>query len=882
MQALFEEALEHPAEQWATLLEARCGDDPTLRDDVLSMLQEDSRDDSLLSHDLAQVAHRVLGEDEWAGLPKELGPYRLLELLGAGGMGVVFLAERADLDSRVAIKVLRDAWFSPARRARFRSEQRTLARLNHPAIARLYDAGTLPDGVPWFAMEHVDGLPITRYCAEHAPTIREVLELFKSVCEAVLHAHQHAIIHRDLKPSNILVTHQGQVKLLDFGIAKPLDRDDTGNEPTRTALQLMTPTYAAPEQVRGGALGVQTDIYSLGVVLYELLTGRLPLELAGRTPAEIERMLAEQEPQKPSVAVREMVTADRFRNVRRAQWSDLDVLCLTALQKDPQRRYRTAESLIRDIDHYLRGDPLEARPDSISYRSGKFLRRHARAVSAAAVLLATVVGLVAFYTVRLATSRNEALAEAERRRRIQAFMANLFQGGDPEAGPSDSLRVVTLLDRGVREATALASDPALHAELYQTLGGIYNKLGNFDRADSLLSAALRERQLILPAGESGLAANLIELGLLRADQSKLDEAERLVRDGLGRSRRNAHLDPAGEARATAALGVVQEARGDYDGAIATLTRALQLDSAAELPPADVSATLTELANCHYYAGRYDVADSLNRRVLAVDMGLFGERHPHVASDLVNLGSIQQERGNYAEAEKSYRRALDIYRGWYGDEHFETAATLTMVARSLLSQKRPAEATELLQRALTIRERVYGKNHPNVATTLSELAGVARLEGRLDDAEADYRRVIEIYREAYHDHHEFIGVTLVNLGAVYSDRGDDRGAERMFRDGLAHYADTLPADHLYVGIVRIRLGRSLLRQHRYAEAERETHAGYEIVSRQSDPTVSWLKGARSDLAEAYDALGQPDQAARFRAEEQQVEKGEEASTATGER
>src|SRR5688500_18568620 len=252
-------------------------------------------------------------------------------------MGVVYLAERADLGSVAAIKVLRDAWLSPARRERFAAEQRTLAQLNHPSIARLYDADTLPDGTPWFVMEYVEGVPLTAYCETHASTVADRLRLFRDVCTAVLHAHRHAIIHRDLKPSNILVSEDAKVKLLDFGIAKQLESLDA--DQTRTGLRAMTPAYAAPEQVRAGRLGIHTDVYSLGVVLYELLSGRLPFDLADKTPSEVERIIVEQEPERPSAAARRTpalpVGTTRAHSASRPQWADLDVLCLTAMHKDP-------------------------------------------------------------------------------------------------------------------------------------------------------------------------------------------------------------------------------------------------------------------------------------------------------------------------------------------------------------------------------------------------------------------------------------------------------------------------------------------------------------------------------------------------------------------
>jgi eukaryotic-like serine/threonine-protein kinase len=296
----------------------------------------------------------VLGGREAPAPFRQLGSYRITRVLGEGGMGVVHLAEREDLGTCVAIKVLRDAWVSPTRRARFATEQRTLGQLNHRFIARLYDAGTLDDGTPWFAMEYVEGMPLCEYCDHAGHSLQQRLLLFRDVCEAVQHAHQHLVVHRDLKPSNILVTTDGRVKLLDFGVAKHLDPLESPVDQARTILRWMTPAYAAPEQVRGEPPGVHTDVYSLGVILYELLTGRRPCDLSDRTPVEGARIVVEEEPSKPS----QVASGERPSLAGKAAWKDLDVLCLTAMHKDVQRRYATVDALRSDVERFVGGEPL--------------------------------------------------------------------------------------------------------------------------------------------------------------------------------------------------------------------------------------------------------------------------------------------------------------------------------------------------------------------------------------------------------------------------------------------------------------------------------------------------------------------------------------------
>lgn len=869
LQALFHAAADLPPASQRGFLEAATQDDPTLLPDALALLAADAGGATLLDRNLAEVAHAVVGP---APMPDTaVGPYRLVRVLGEGGMGVVYLAQRDDIGSLSAIKLLRDAWLSPARRERFADEQRTLASLNHPAIARLYDADRLADGTPWFAMEYVEGAPLTDFCESRGTSITARLRLFRAVCEAVQYAHQHAVIHRDLKPSNILVTADGSVKLLDFGIARQLEPVGMTSHPTQTGLRLLTPAYAAPEQFRGGRVAVHSDIYALGVTLYQLLTGSLPFDLSNATPSEAERIVCEQEPDRPSTVARRLEEAGTplvsGRGLPRAAWADLDVLCLTAMHKDPARRYQSVDALIRDLDHYLDGQPLEARRDSWGYRVDKFVRRNRRGVIAAVLALGTVLLLVAFYTVRLAIARNVAEAEAARAGRIQRFTLSLFEGGDDAVGPADSLRVVTLIDRGVQEARTLDNEPAVQAELYQTLGGIYQKLGNFARADSLMVAALTQRMALFGPQHPDVGSSLVDLGLLRLQQAELEAADSLVRLGLRMIQRfpSSNVEPL--AAANEALGQVLTEAGSYDEAITTLQSAVALyrKAAGDSVTPELASSMGELANAQFHAGQYDISDSLNRAALVIHRQLYGPRHPLVAEDLINLGAAQFDRGNYAEAEQFDRQALEISRAWYGENHYRTASHLTMLGRALVFQSKDEEAISVLRQSLGIAERVYGPVHPRVASAVNELSSLALQRDQLDSAAAGFRRMVDIYRAVYHDRHYLIGVALSNLASVYLAQKENARAEGLFREAIRRYEETLPADHIYIGIARIKLGRSLLRQGRYAPAAESSLAGYEILDHQTSPQVSFLQAARKDLAAAYDSLGQADRSARFHRE-----------------
>jgi serine/threonine-protein kinase len=402
----------------------------------------------------------------------------------------------------------------------------------------------------------------------------------------------------------------------------------------------------------------------MGVVLYEVLTGRLPFEIAGRTSAEVEKLILQQDPERPSVTARRE-SIPWASGVGRSAWADLDVLCLTAMHKDPSRRYSTADALIRDVDHFLTGAPLDARPDSVGYRSSKFVRRHWRPLTAAAAVLIAVIGLVTFYTVRLTIARNTAVTEAARTQRIQRFMLNLFSGGDEAAGPADELRVVTLLDRGVQEARSLDAEPVVQAQLYQTLGSMYQKLGKLDRADPLLRSALDQRRRLLGNDDPEVTESLVSLGRLREAKPRSTRRSGSCVRHSRRTRRCSVPVMQTWPRDTTALGQILESRGAYDKAIPVLEEAVALNSQPGSEPLDLAASLSELANTQFYVGHYDVSETLNKRVIEIYRRTYGEKHPLIADALINLGAIDQERGRFDVAEQFHRQALDIYRAWYG-------------------------------------------------------------------------------------------------------------------------------------------------------------------------------------------------------------------------
>jgi serine/threonine-protein kinase len=873
MQEIFARAVDLPRAQQRPAVEALCADDPTMAEEVLELLEEDARANPLLDGKLGDTARTLLADEALPSfLQRQIGPYRFLSLLGEGGMGVVYLAERTDIGGKVAIKLLRDAWLSPMRRERFRIEQLTLARLNHPSIARIYDSNTLDDGTPWFVMEYAEGLPLTEYWQRDADnrSIRDCLQLFHRVCEAVQYAHSHAIIHRDLKPSNILVAPGGSVKLLDFGIAKQLDFEERdiarqSSRHTVTGLRMMTPAYAAPEQMAGDAVGVYTDVYALGVLLYELLTGQLPHAanpLRVSAPGD-SSATGHRPPEKPSQLIRREHPALR-NQLTRSEWADLDVLTLKAIEHDPNRRYRSAGALIHDLDAFLSGRPLDAQPNKLSYTVGKFVRRNRRVLSGIAATLLLVAATIVVYTVRLERARNAAVQEATRTRRIQQFTESLFDGGDKSAGPAQDLKAADLLERGRQEAASLSADPEMQSDMQATLGGIYEKLGKLDMAEPLLVSALDGRRKALGSENRKVAGSLVALGLLRSDQGKLDDAENLIRQAVEMDRRVVPARDPDLAKAMVALGAVLEVHGKYDEARPVLEEALKLQPQNADATAASAENLTELANVEFYQSRYDRAESLNQQALAIDRRLFGERHPAVAQQLNNLGAIAMNRGNYAASEADYREALSITEAWYGADHPETAANLTALAQPITSQGRLAEAQSLVERALAIQKRVEGPVNSTVATTANQLGLIAFRREQYAAAKGYFTQAMESWRKIYGPQHPFLAIGYSNLGSICLAQNDFPCAEKNYAEAVRRL-DQVSKDSFNAAVAHLKLGRTYLREGNFAAAEPQDLIAYGYLSKQVNASNNYLISVRKDLASIYDSLHQPAKAARFRSE-----------------
>jgi serine/threonine-protein kinase len=801
LQELFEGASRVAPDGRRAFLVQACPDDPALRSQVTSLLfhAEDTGP-------AGAVLDGAAGEAALdSPIGERLGAYRVTEKLGEGGMGAVYLAVRDDQEfqKRVAVKVLRPGLHGTPFLARFRTERQILAQLDHPGIARVLDAGTTERGMPYLVMEHVDGVPITSSCDARRLATRERVRLFREVCAAVQYAHRNLVVHRDLKPSNILVDGEGRPKLLDFGIAKLLQ---AGPElatvaATRTNVRLMTPEYASPEQVRGQPVTTASDVYSLGVVLYELLTGRRPHRLLMLSPVEMERRVLEEEPVKPSTAVRrpeERFGADgRVRTLtaeevgrelgaspdllRRQLAGDLDTIVLKALQKDPARRYASVEQLDEDLRRYLEGLPVLARRDSATYRLGKFASRHRWGVASAAAFLLLLVGFgvaMSVQAVRLARERNKALAAEREAREVSAFLTGLFSIANPSESRGATVTAREILDSGAaRVGSELAGQPQVQASLARTMGSAYKGLGLNARARELYTTALETRRRTLGAEHAATAESLSDLGDALREASDFATAERLHRQAL-------------------------EIR----------TRLLGPDHA------EVGQSLNNLALTLQELGRYDEAEPLYRRALEVRRRALEPRHPEVAITLSNLGQLLKERGRFAEAEPVYREVLAYRREALGHDHPSTLNSLHVLSTLLAEVGRHEEAEAGLRECLALRRRVLGDDHPDLTNTMNSLASLLQDQGAYAEAEALYRESLARRRRVLGLEHLDVAVSVNNLASLLEERGSLAEAEALYRESLALRRRRVGDEHPAVARALNNVGRVLVAEGRLAEAE----------------------------------------------------------------
>jgi len=815
LEALYDAAADLAPAERARFLDEQCQGDEALRRELAAMFQDEANGlTGLVEHAAAAVV-----EDSGAWSGQRLGPYRLVRLIGQGGMGAVYEAEQDQPRRTVALKVLKPGFVSPELLRRFKRESQVLGRLQHPGIAQIYGAGSADTGLgprPYFAMEFVHGEPLRAYVESHHLNVRRRLELMAKVCDAVEHAHQRGIIHRDLKPANILVEESGQPKILDFGVARATDSDAQATKQTDVGQLIGTLAYMSPEQVMAEPLELDTrsDVYALGVILYELLAEKLPYPVSSQVHEAV-RVIREEDPAPLS-------------SISRAYRGDVETIVAKALEKDKARRYASAADLSNDLRRYLADEPIMARPASAIYQLRKFARRHKTLVGAtAAVFVVLVAGIIASTREALGARRAEQTAQAvndflQNDLLAQASAAN--QSG-PGTKPDPDLKVRTALDRAAaRIGGKFAEQPEVEAAIRDTMGQTYEDLGLYAEAQEQVQQALDLYRRALGDNNPKTLESMSRLGNIAEIQGKYPEAETVLSQTLPIQRR--------------VLG-------------------------PEHP--DTLLSMNHLANVYYYEGKYPEAEALHSQILETRRRVLGPDNIETLGSMSNLANVYDEEGKYPQAEALDLQVLEIRRHVLGPEHPDTLASMQNLARLYDHEGRLGQAEELHSRTLEIKRRVLGPEHPDTLVSMNNLANVYLEEGKYPQAGALYSRELEIQRRVIGPEHSYTLMTMCNLAAIYLEEGKYPQAEELQSQALEIARRTLGPEHPLTLTFMGDLASEYGLDSKYAQAEALFNQTLEILRRvrgsehpstlihTADFASIYQREGKYELAETYAAL-----------------------------
>lgn len=833
---ILDDVITYPENKRLAFVEQACGSDTELLKEVREMLASMEKfygNDDTLKEDLEKndalfrmAMDEMKAEDDIYLAGKTIGPWNLTELIGRGGMGSVYKARRkneAGIQQAGALKIIHKSLITPSHTDRFRLEQQILSGLQHPNIANFIDSGITTDGIPYMVMEYVEGEPLLDYCDTHKLTISQRLDLFKTVCRTIQFAHKSLIVHRDLKTENILVTEDGHVKILDFGIAKLLDPNLYELSPVETqpGLRMLSLEYASPEQVAGKPVTTSTDVYSLGVLLYRLLGGVHPFEVNDHSFREVEKMVLEKEPSLPSQRFSNLQDGNRKKEIARNRSldpselthllkGDLDAIANKALQKNPERRYDSAEVFTADIERHQQGLPISARPDTLGYRSTKFISRHRWAVTAAVlVLLSLGVGIVATLW-----QAKQAEQNAEQAEQVSAFLLELIEGSDPTKSNDGSTTVRELLDQGYEKfRTELNDQPIVRARMLGMIGKVYDNLGLYDEA--------------LPALEESIE------GFQQENDQSSDYATALLQ-----------------------YANLQYRLGDSDKMESAAREAYQvnLHHFDEDAPENAS-ILNTLAIALQDKGEREEATQIYRQIIKIRRN-DPDQQSNLAINLNNLAILLQEDGELDESEELYKEAIEVVKNKWGEEHPYMAYVLNGYAGIHEDRKDFKKAIDALTRALTIGRAVFPEEHPFIAVVLHNIGRDYEYAEDYETAVDYYQEALDLRRKSLPPDHIDIASSLDALGWVAIKTGQPTQAEPMLRQALAIRKQTYQENDWRVAQVESHLGRSLLQQGKMEEAKTLLEKSYPVLEDFFGPDHFHVQRTQEDLSEIYQQAGKP--------------------------
>jgi eukaryotic-like serine/threonine-protein kinase len=853
----------------ADFVRTACGQDLTLLSGVLTALGQEAQTRQFWDEPPDETLEPV---EPSAGLEgQRLGPYRIERKLGTGGMGDVYLAERADdeYQQRVAIKLVRAGVYSAQVHSRLRMERQILARLEHPNIARLLDGGRAPDGTPYLVMEYVDGEPIDSFCDRRRLDLQARIALVRTVCAAVHYAHQNLIVHRDLKPNNILITADGVPKLLDFGIAKLLDTRQSLHTLAVTHMdyRVMTPAHASPEQIRGDVITTSSDIYVLGVLLYELLTGRRPFQLVGSRITDMEKIICDQEPLPPSEMAAKTVldTPDMANDIaacrsttpyrlERELRGDIDNIILMSMRKDAARRYGSAAQLASDLERHATGQPVAATRDTWLYRTRKFVRRHAIGVSAAVLgiaLLAAFAVITLIQAQRIARERDIAATQRTRAEQVSSFLVELFELSDPTKSRGNQVTARELLDIGARRVSAgLDDQPETRATLLGTIGRVYGSLGLYNDAISLQREALESRRQLFGPSHPEVALAMAALGDALREQGHFAEAESNLTAALQMQRDTLGARALDSAPTLTSLGRLAEERGALDTSQRFYEHGLDIYRQHRmLQTPEAASIFNDLASLSLQRGQYDRASQLYRTALDIDRAALGQDHPQVAIHIQNLAVTLHRQGKLVEAAPLYVESLQLMQRVLGERHPQTLDSLANYGNFLRRNGELARAETVLRDVQERNREVRGARHMYVGHDHVNLGHVLLDANRASDAEREYLAALDIYRETLPEQHSFVASALSGLGRAQLAEGHAKQADETLRQAVAMGQATLPPDASPLILAKNALGTALLEQGRRAEALPLLRETYPVLVRTQGAESASVRQAKAALERA---------------------------------
>ncbi len=876
LQSIFQQAVALPQEDRKEFLDRVCDGNLDLRNEIEALLIADQSQelvDSPLKLDMANLDSKLVGSviDDW----------KIIRQIGVGGMGTVFLAHRhtTDFQQSAALKLVKKGMDSEAVVQRFQQERKILASLNHKNIAKLLDGGMTQDGRPYFVMEHVDGLPITQYCDQHRLNISQRLNLFRAVCSAVHHAHKNLIVHRDLKPSNIIVTGSGDLKLLDFGIAKLLD-DSENQQFTRTGMQLHTPAYASPEQLINDPITTASDIYALGILFYELLTGRRPFEIK-RSEQEFRELVLTGQPVKPSDAVTEIVSitnktqtaetisqcrSTRVQGLKRTLAGDLDTICMMAMHREADRRYTSASEFASDIQRHLDGLPVSARPDSRIYRLNKFIKRNKASVSIASLAVLSIILITIFYTSQLKLQRDIAIKERQKSDEVVRFVTGLFEYSKPSRRLGQDISAKDLLDEGAnRIQFELVEQPLVQQTLKQVLGEVYYKLGQEQKALDLLTDALAKQRELLGENHLDVATTKLVLALVHQDRGNYDFAAELLSQALQTKKKllgELHFDVA---EVLSVFAYMEQMRGGYPQAETYFKKGLDISEQLSNGDNVYLAKLTkQLGGFYRYLDRNSEAEPLLRKALAMQVRIYqGGPHPDINSTKRELAALLRSTGEYQESKRLYLEVIESRTKILGPDHPELGNTWNSYSLLLTRMDDYEGALAANIRFIEILKRAYSEATPSLAAAYFNQASMLRDLDRYSEAIKHYRLASEtqdlVGLPEKHVHRAF---PIAGIASVYVDQKNYAEATQLYRKVLALRRESLSDDHKTVIDAKNSLGGALTGLKRYKEAEELLLESYQQSLKTRGSKDGRTQRAMRKLIELYKASGQSNQVEEF--------------------